>query len=245
MLYDDLIDYCVTAEEDPENGSSVTEMFRSILAGYFFKDETADSKSFTFFLEKFEFPDFLKKYSSIYDVDIDELRNYVDNETINGSLCGKIFLSTAYLKAFYPHQPPSFNQLSPDVRAEVLNKIKEMNRAIIAAFEKLKADFEADKNRKVLTVVAFIIKNIHRATEFPLKRLEKKAQDVIREIFPSSDTNYSANGRQNGELGDEGRVRDLIKAFFAIRKFQDIAELNALYRKELEHYKKRTLRALR
>ncbi len=243
IRFPDLIDFYIEQEENSGLAGNCTELFRLVLSGYFFREEACDSKSFSVFLEKFELPAFLGNYSSLFDLDIEELRAWVDNEVVNGSMCGKLFLSAPYLKSFYPHQPPSFNQLSPDVRAEVLNKIKETNRDIVEAFEKLKADAEADRNRKVLTVVAFIIKNIHRISEFPLNRLEKKAQDVIREIFPSSEEVYTANQRQNAELTDEGRVKDLIKDFFAIRKFQDISEMMKLYRKEHERYKKRTLRA--
>jgi len=243
MRFPDFIDFYIEQEENSGLGGNGTELFRLALSGYFFREETGESKSFSAFIEKFELPSFLGNYTSLFDLDIEELRAWVDNEVVNGSLCGKLFLSAPYLKSFYPHQPPSFNQLSPDVRAEVMNRIKETNRDIVEAFEKLKADSEADRNRKVLTVVAFIIKNIHKASEFPLNRLDKKAQDVIRGIFPSSEDVYAANQRQNAELSDEGRVRDLIKAFFAIRKFQDIAEMMEHYRREFERYKKRTLRA--
>jgi hypothetical protein len=243
MRFNDLIDFYIEAEENSGEAGNAPELFRLALSDYFFREETDESKSFAAFLEKFEMPAFLANYRSLFDVDIEELRTWVDGEMINSSLCGKIFLSAPYLKSFYPHQPPSFNQLSPDVRAEVLNRIKDTNREIVEAFEKMKADIAADRSRTVIAVIAFIIKNVHKATEFPLNRLEKKAQDVIREIFPSSDDVYTAAARQNAELGDEGRVKDLIKAFFAIRKFQHITEISGHYRREFERYKKRTLRA--
>ncbi|HPA73371.1 MAG TPA: hypothetical protein PKY31_13940 [Spirochaetota bacterium] len=243
MRYPDLIDHCIEAEESSGQAGNAVELFRCALSDYFFREETDTSKGFAAFLEKFEMPAFLGKYRSLFEVDIEELRAYVDNETINGSLCGKLFLSAHYLKSFYPHQPPSFNQLSPDVRAEVLNKIKETNREIVEAFEKMKADAEADRNRKILAVVANALKNVHKATEFPLNRLERKAQDIIKEIFPSADDIYTANPRQSAELADDGRTKDLVKAFFAIRKFQDITEISGYFRKELDRYRKRTLRA--
>lgn len=245
MRFPDLIDHCIEAEENSGQAGNATELFRLALTGFFFREETDASKAFASFLEKFELPPFLGKFHSLFELDVEELRAYVDNETINGSLCGRLFLSVSYLKSFYPHQPPSFNQLSPDVRAEVLNKIKEMNREIVEAFEKMKADAEADRNRRVLAVIAYAIKNTHRLTEFPLNRLEKKAQDVIKEIFPSAEDVYTATARQTAEIFDEGRVKDLIKAFFAIRKFQDITEISGHYRQELERFKKRTLRALK
>ena len=245
MRFQDLIDYFIEMEESSGLAGNTPEQFRMVLINYIFKEETYESKSFTAFLEKFEMPAFLAGSSSLLDVDIEELRTWIEDETINSSLCGKLFLSTPFLKSFYPHQPPSFNQLSPDVRAEVLNRIKDTNRDIVEAFEKLKADMEADRKRTVMAIIAFIIKNVHKATEFPLNRLEKKAQDVIREIYPSADDIYSATARQNAELGDEGRMKDLIKAFFAIRKFQHISEISEHCRGEFERYKKRTLRALK
>ncbi len=243
VRFDDLIDFYIEAEESSGLGGNAPELFRFALKEYFFKEECAQSKGFLTFLDRLEMPSFLNGVPSLFDIDIEAMRAEVDGEIANDSLCGKIFLSAPYLKSFYPHQPPSFNQMAPEVRAEVLNKIKETNREIVSAFEKMKADAEADKNRRVLQLLAFIIKNIHKKTEFPLNRLEKKAQEVIAEIFPSYNDVYTANQRQNAELFDEGRVRDLIKAFFAIRKFQDIAEILELYKKELERYRKRTLRA--
>ncbi|MCX7677883.1 MAG: hypothetical protein N2316_01560 [Spirochaetes bacterium] len=243
MPFDDLIDYCIEAEEKSGIAGNASELFRLSLKEYFFKKECNESKNFSNFLDKLEMPPSLKSIPSLFNIDIERLREEVDGEIVNESLCGRIFLSPAYLKSFYPHQPPSFNQMAPEMRAEVLNKIKETNREIISAFEKMKFDFEADRNRKVVQIVAFIIKNIHKKTEYPLNRLEKKAQEVIAEIFPSHNEIYTANQKQNSELLDEGRVRDLIKAFFAIRKYQEINEIINLYKKELERYKKRTLRA--
>jgi hypothetical protein len=243
MRFDDFIDFYIEAEENSGFAGNAPELFRFALKEYFFKEECAESKAFSAFLDKLEMPAFLSGISSLLDVDIEAMRAEVDGEIANDSLCGKIFLSPAYLKSFYPHQPPSFNQMAPEVRAEVLNKIKETNQEIVAAFEKMKSDSDADRNRRVIQLLAFIIKNIHKKTEFPLNRLEKKAQDVIAEFFPSWNEIYTVNQKQNAELNDEGRVRDLVKAFFAIRKFQDIAEILELYKKELERYRKRTLRA--
>lgn len=244
MPFDDFIDYCIDSEENSGLKGNASELFRLALKEYFFKKECEESKGFSNFLDKMEIPSCFNGISTLFDVDIDRMRSEIDAEIAKDSLCGKIFLSPAYLKSFYPHQPPSFNQMAPEIRAEVLNKIKETNREIISAFEKMKSDFEVDRSRKVLQIIAFIIKNIHKKTEYPLNRLEKRAQDVIEEIFPSSKEIYTASQKQNAELSDEGRVRDLIKTFFAVRKFQEINEILELYKKELERYKKRTLRSL-
>lgn len=240
----DLIDSCIDAERDPEISGNAVEIFRRLMITYFFREETEENKGFTLFLEKMELPGFLGGYTSIFDVDLSELKRSIDGETTNDSLCGKIMLSSHYLKAFYPHHPPSFAQLPADVKPELLTNIKTMNADIYQAFEKMKKDEAADRNRKILTLIAMILKRIHVKTEFPLNKLTRKAEDIIREIYEDCDDAFRATPKQLAELRDDTRLKTLIKTFFSIRKFQEISEMATIFKDEFERLKNRTLRAL-
>lgn len=240
----DLIDFCIEAERDPDISGKGEDVFRRLLIAYFFREETEESKGFTLFLEKLDLPGFLRGCSSMFDVDLDELKKSIDGETTNDSLCGKIMLSTQYLKAFYPHHPPSFSQLPADVKPELLTNIKKMNADIYQAFEKLKKDEAVDRCRKIITLIAMILKRIHVKTEFPLNKLTRKAEDIIREIYEDCDDVFRATPKQLAELRDDTRLKTLIKTFFSIRKFQDISEIAALFKEEFERLKNRTVRAL-
>jgi hypothetical protein len=240
----DLIDFCIEAERDPDISGKGEEVFRRLLIAYFFREETEESKGFTLFLEKLDLPGFLGNYSSMFDVDLDELKKSIDGETTNDSLCGKIMLSVQYLKAFYPHHPPSFSQLPADVKPELLTNIKKMNADIFQAFEKLKKDEAVDRCRKIITLIAMILKRIHVKTEFPLNKLTRKAEDIIREIYEDCDDVFRATPKQLAELRDDTRLKTLIKTFFSIRKFQEISEIATLFKEEFERLKNRTVRAL-
>ena len=242
--FNDLIDFCIEAERDPEIAGNVEEIFRRLLSEYFFREQTEESKGFTLFLEKLELPGFLGGCSSIFDVDLSELKKSIDGETTNDSLCGKIMLSAQFLKAFYPHHPPSFSQLPPEVKPVLLTNIKTMNADIYQAFEKMKKDEAADRNRKIITIIAMILKRIHVSTEFPLNKLTRKAEDLIREIYEDCDDVFRATPKQLAEFRDDTRLKTLIKTFFSIRKFQDISEIATLFKQEFERLKNRTVRAL-
>ena len=243
--FDGLLDFCIDLESDPEAAGNIEESFRRVLGGFFFGEETAESKPMSLYFSNLQCPGFLGRFTSLIDVDVDELSVFIDGETVNTSLAGKIMLSPQYLKAFYPHHPPSFNQLPPDVRQELLDKIKQKNADMRAAFEKMKRDVEADRGRKVLTLVAMILKAIHYRTEFPLNKLSMKAEDAIRAVYGRADEVFKASSTQLAELRDDSKIKELVKTFFAVRKFQDIAEMSDIFKQEFERLKNRTLRASR
>ncbi len=243
--FGDLIDFCMNVETDPEAGGNIEAMFRRMLSDYFFKDRTSESKGFAKYLAAFEVPPFLEGLLSLMDVDIEELKTYIEGESTNTSLAGRIMLSQVYLKSFYPDQPPGFTHMHKDVRDEIFRDIKQMNQDILRAFEKMKKDIAADRSRSLLMVVAAILKRVHVRSGFPLNRLDARAEDVIRRIYPDCDEVFKASGRQLAELRDDKKTKDILKAFFQIKKFQDLSDMAAMFGEEFERLKARALRASR
>jgi hypothetical protein len=241
--FNNLIDECMKLNEAPDVAGKAPEQFIRILSGYFFGSEAGLNRGLELFLNNLEPPDFLKGAASLFEIDIDRLKSYINGNSLNDSLGGKIMLSPQYLKAFYPHNPPSFNKLPEDVRFELMDLIKEKNGAIIAAFEKMMMDRGADRKRKVLTLVALIIKNVHLRTGSPLNRLPKPAEEIIRSIFNSADEVFTAGQRQMADLRDDTKIKQLVKTFFMVKQFKEITDVADLFREELERYKKRTVSA--
>jgi len=241
--YNNLIDESMKLMDDPECAGRADIQFVRILSRYFFAQEAAENRGFELFLNNLEPPSFLKDTPSLLSIDMASLTSYVNGTTLNESLAGRIMLSTQYLKAFYPHHPPSFNKLPEDDRFELLDKIKQKNAAIIAAFQKMKLDREADCKRKVLTLVALIIKNVHHRTGSPFSRLPRPAEEIIRSVYRCADEVFSASRVQMAELKDDTKVKQLVKTFFAVKQFKDIAEIADMFKQELERYRKRTEQA--
>ncbi len=241
--YNNLIDVCIALEEEPEGTLVPVEMFKRLLRDYFYRKEIENSRNLEQLIEKIPLPGFLESMNSIFDIDVDELRSYIESDMINNSISGKIMLSPNYLKVFYPQQPPSFSQLHEDAKFEIMDRIKDRNDCIISAFEKMLLDREADRNRTVLHLVALIIKNIYRRTGRPLNKLTRKAEDIIRSIYNNADETFTASMVQVSDLNDESKIKRIIKEFFKIKQFQDIKELSDLFKKELDRYRKRALKA--
>ncbi len=239
--FHNLLDKMVLLIEDPSLHSNTSEMFRKLLVDYFFKKETYDSKKFEFFLSEFESPAFIENVDSIFEIDIEELRNFVEGEMVNNSLAGRIMLSTPYLRSFYPNSASDFNSLPEDVQFELVGKIKDMNSRIITAFQKMLNDIEADKNRKIITLIALILKNVFHKTGRPLNKLSKPANEIIKSIFRDVDDLFVAKPQQVSDLSDDTKVKELVKAFFTIKQFKDITEISEAFKDELERYKKRSI----
>jgi hypothetical protein len=239
----DLIDTYIDFEDDPELSGKAGEQFRRLLSGYFFEKECYDSKTMEFYFNEFPVPPFIEGMSSLFDINLDELRTYIEGEMINESLAGRIMLSKEYLKAFFPQHPPSFAQLPEDTKFELMDKIKDMNKQIQTAFEKMLLDKEADKNRKIITLVALILKKVHRESESPFNKLQKPAQAIINSIFMNADSVFAATQPQMADLKDDTKIKELLKSFFMIKQFKEITEMTEIYRMELERYQKRTLKA--
>ncbi|MBN1533072.1 MAG: hypothetical protein JXA20_10455 [Spirochaetes bacterium] len=240
--YNNLIDLCILLEEKPEFTGNAEEMFRYLLTDYFFKTEISQSKGLEMLLNDLKPPEPLKGKKSLFEVQLDDLEPEITGTTVNDSLAGRIMLAPQFLKAFYPHHAPSFGKLPEDVKFELMDRIKEKNLCIIEAFKKMARDRESDKNRKIITLIALILKNISQKTGRPLAKLERPADSIIRASFAKSDEIFNGSQRQISDLSDDVKIKDLLKTFFVIRQFSEIAELAQLYRIELSRYRKRGIK---
>lgn len=242
--YNNLLDQIIALLEDPELEGSIEEMFRRLLSDYFFNNEIYESKSLEAFVKDLKVPAYLKDLRSLFDIEISELSTFIEGGTINDSLSGSIMLSKVFLKTFYSDHPSSFGQLPDDVKYELVGKIKKRNNIIISAFEKMKIDREADKNRNILTLVALILKNIYRKSGRPfIGKLDKPVEEIIRSIFNGPDDIFKAKQSQMADLGNDSKIKELVKSFFTIRQFKDISEMVELFRDELDRYRKRGMSA--
>jgi hypothetical protein len=240
--FNNLIDLCIILEEKPEYTGKADEMFRYLLTDYFFKTEVNQSKGLELILNEFKIPELLKGKKSLFEVTLDDLEPDIGGTTVNDSLAGRIMLTPQYLKSFYPHHAPSFGKLPEDVKFELLDRIKEKNKCITDAFNKMTKDRESDRSRKVITLIALILKNISQKTGRPLAKLDRPADAIIRDAYSKSDEVFNGSQRQIAELSDDVKIKDLLKAFFVIRQFSEIAELAQLFRAELSRYRKRGIK---
>jgi len=241
--YNNLIDHCIELEEDPEISGNPQLLFKRLLVDYFFKEDASESKGLEIFFNELEAPVFLADLNSILQVDLEQLSAFVEGEMVNDSLAGTIMLSEQYLKAFYSNHPPSYGKLPDDVKTELIGKIRDKNRTIISAFDKMIADEEADDKRKVISLVALIIKNIHLRTGSPINKLSRPAEDIFNDIFDNAHEIFAAKQTQVADLMDDTKIKEIIKTFFVIRQFKDITEMADMYKEELGRYKKRALKS--
>jgi hypothetical protein len=239
--YNNLIDVCLKLLEDPELAGKAGDQFNRILSDYFFAQEKNQNRTMELFLGNLESPPFLKGLKSIFDMNLEDLRTYVSGSTTNDSLAGKIMLSQQYLKAFYPHHAPSFSKLPEDVRFEIMDAIKEKNETIVSAFEKMLVDRDTDKKRKILTLVALIIKNVHYRSGAPFNTLAKSIEETIRSTFRNTDEVFTASQKQLADLQDSSKVKQMVKTLFMVKQFKDITGIADMFKDELDRYRKRTI----
>jgi hypothetical protein len=238
-----LIDFCIDLETEGSLAGNTPEVFRRLLTDYFYQVENSESKKMEGLFKNMKMPDFLQGMGSILDIDMGKLEAFIQGEMIKDSLSGKIFTSTEYLKSFHPHHAPLFGKLPTEVQGELLETIKVKNRVILEAFEKMKTDRASDKTRKIITLIALVIKNVHLKSGAPLNSAARGSEEIIREIFQECDEKYRGQQRQHADLVDDKKVKQLIKEFFVVKKFQDITDMAELFKSELERYRKRALRA--
>ena len=241
--FNNLVDFSLKMLEDPELSGDAKEQFVRILVDYFFGAEKGENRSIELFLNNIEPPSFIGTVKSVFDISVDELRDYVRGTTLNDSLAGRIMLSPQYLKAFYPHHAPSFNKLPEDARFELMDAIREKNDTIISAFEKMLEDRDADKKRKVITLVALIIKNTHHRTGAPFNRLSKSVEEIIRSTYHNTDEVFTASQKQMADLLDDTKIKQMVKTMFMVKQFKDITGIAEIFKEELERYRKRTVLA--
>lgn len=239
--FNNLIDEYLKMVEEPGHSAGAGEQFINLLMNYFFVNEKNENRSIELLLTNIKPPSFLSSATTLLDMNIDDLRGYVQGSSTSDSLAGKIMLSQPYLKTFYPHHAPSFNKLPEDVRFEVMDAIKQKNETIISAFEKMMSDRDADRKRKVITLVALIIKNIHHRSGAPFNRMPKNAEDIIRETFHNTDEIFTASQKQMADLQDDTKIKQMIKIFFMVKQFKDITGIAEMFKGELERFRKRTI----
>ncbi len=239
--FNNLIDEYLKIVEDPDHSASAGEQFVNMMMEYFFFNEKNENRSVELLLGNIEPPRFLSSSTTLFDMNIHDLKSYVQGSSITDSLAGRIMLSQQYLKTFYPHHAPSFNKLPEDVRFEVMDAIKEKNETIITAFEKMMSDRDADRKRKILTLVALIIKNIHHRSGAPFNKLPKNVEEIIRETFHNTDEIFTASQKQMADLQDDTKIKQMVKTFFMVKQFKDITGIAEMFKGELERYRKRTI----
>ena len=158
--YKNLLDYVLELEENPEYNGKIEEQFRVLMSDYFFKDESRE-KPISLFLKGIEIPSPILSCGSLFKVSPEQIKSLTENDLPGNTIAGQIMMSKQYLKVFYSNHQPEYKKLPPDVQLELLDEIKEKNDAISYAFIKMNEDIEADKKRKIITLAALIISNIH------------------------------------------------------------------------------------
>ncbi len=242
--YNNLIDVCITLQEEPQLQGDMGAVFVRLLTDYFFNREIEDSKNLELFFKNFKVPEFIRVSGSMLKIKILDMKSYIDGKMINDSLSGTIMFSSQFLKAHYPQHPPSYAKLPEDIKMDLMDRVKQKNSEIKDAFEKLDLDIKAVKNRKVMTLIALILKNLHYMKNLQFKNLEKPMDELIASHFNNTDVVFTASPGQCADIGSKGKIQDLVKLLFIVRKFQEINEISEAYTREFERFKKRTIAVL-
>jgi hypothetical protein len=237
--YNNLIDFCIEQEKNPEAAGDNTVIFRFILTDYFFKFECGESRKVEALLNEITIPPVIKSSPSIFEIDLEKLREQIEGEMVNESLCGKIMLSPAYLKSFFPNHPPSYAKLPNDIKFELMDIIKEKNLLIFEAFEKMERDIEAVRKRTTLSLIALTLKNIHKKNGRPFAALQRSADEIISDIFIKTGDIFKGTKIQVSDARDDSKIKELIKQFFQVRQFKEITQLSDLYKHEIDRFIKR------
>lgn len=240
--YNNLLDVCLHLSSTLGGEENTPEgIFRVLLREYFFQELVENSRKLEGMLDEITVPQAVTSAKTIFDVDSLQLDSEISGETLNDSFSGSILLSTAYIKTFYPHSAPSFGQLPDDDKQEVMNNIKHYNSVIVQAFEKMHNDIEADKNRTVLTLVALIIKNIHKKSGRKLGKPDRPIKEILSGLYQGCDEVFTASPRQMGILKDDSNLKELVKVLFPIKQFKEMQEIADMFKEELSRYERRAL----
>jgi len=237
--FNNLLDLIIDQESKLKTSKNASEVFRFLMINAFFKKEFFENKSFAFFLEKLEPPSEFNSLASLRDIDMELLHSVINRDSTDKSFAGSIMLSKAYMKNFHPNHPSEIIKVPVDIRLEMRENVLKKNRAIITGFEKMKKDMEADKKRKIITLVALSMKNVKMRTGCPIKNIDGSVDDVIKEHFLNHDEIFTASEKQMTILSDQTVVRNLLKLFFVVKSFNDLKNLNDLFAKEIERFRKR------
>ncbi len=240
-----LLDIIISQKDSPRFKNCPAELFRYLLINYFFRKEVFDSRPFFLFLEKFPMPEIFSSADDIRDLDPDTVDAAINDETVENSFCGRIMLSKNYLKIFFPNHIPDYYKVPNDVRLEMRAAADSRNRLIVSAFRKLHRDMERDQERKLITLVALIIINLHRRTGWTLINTDKSPEHIIRLHFDRPDDIFTGSEVQMAALNDDSVIRSLLKHFFVVKSFRDMKILSDEFRNEADRFKKRADSAFR
>jgi hypothetical protein len=184
-------------------------------------------------------PPEIASLSSLKEINIATLRSIINGESVDKSFAGAIMFSKTYMKNFHPNHPNDFAKVPHEIRLEMRNTAISKNKAIISGFEKMRTDLDADKKRKVITLVALSLKNIQRRTGRPIKNIDESIGDIIKEHFNNHDEIFTGNTKQMVILKDDSLARDLLKQLFIIKSFPELKTVSDLFQNEIERFRKR------
>ena len=236
--YKNLLDYVLELEENPEYIGKIEEQFRVLMSDYFFKDE-AREKPIALFLKTIEIPSAIMTCSSLLKVSPEQIKALTENDLPGNTIAGQIMMSKQYLKVFYSNHQPEYKKLPPSVQLELLDEIKEKNDAISYAFIKMNDDIEADKKRKIITLAALIISNIHKKTGVPYNKLPEPANSILNASISNGSNVFTGKPQDLTDIADDSKIKSLIKTFFVIKQHKDLVTYSDFFKSELKRYQRR------
>lgn len=236
--YKNLLDYILEMLENPDYNGKPAEQFRNLLSSYFFKDESKE-KPIAAFFKTMDIPGIFTSVKSLLEITPESIKPLTDNELPGETIAGKLMTSKQYLKVYYSNHQPDFQKIPPDIRMEILDKIQNKNSSIQSSFVKMNEDIEADKKRTILKLTALILNNIHKKTGIPFNKLDENAETVLRSHIRNGNSLFEGKPADIADIGDESKIKDLIKEFFVIKQHKDLVEYSDLFKMELKRYQRR------
>lgn len=240
--YHNLIDAIIDIEEDPESRDPA-KAFSRLLCEYFFAEETSENKAIAGYICQLPVPDIIKE-KGLLKLTPNDIAPLVECENLNETLCARIMLQPAYLKYAYPHHSPTFSKMPPEIKGEVIQSIKERNHMILKAFEKMQQDIQATKERNMKTLIALILKNVHLKTGMPFAKITEPVGQLIEKNFNFCNEIFIASNKQIHEINDDAKIKNLLKALFIVKRFDELVELAQAFKSEAKRFTRRTQRIL-
>jgi len=230
-----LLEFVLTMDENPSISGNDKAIFEHLMIEFFFKHE-CEEKSILAIFKNMELPAQFKGLKSLLYMPIDSVSDFVNADTINDTFAGRVMLSRRYLKCVYPLQEPEFKMLPVEIQLPLIDRIKDKNKNIIKAFEKMHKDIEDDRNRTVMKLIALVIKNVHLKTGFPLKDTKRPAVEIIKENYNGCAQIFNGDPDVVVDLTDDKKIRLLAKEFFLVHSHKDIVEISDLLKKEFKRF---------
>ena len=241
--YQNLIDAIIDIEDDTQYRDP-GKTFVRLLAEYFFATETSQNKAIAGFICQLPVPDQITKLPTLLKITPEDIKPFLETESINESLCARIMLQPAYLSFAYPHHSPSFSKMPPEIKGEIIQSIKQRNQSILTAFEKLQQDIKATKERNIKALIALILKNVHLKTGMPFTKLSEPVSQLIEKNFNFCNEIFIASNKQISEINDDAKIKNILKSLFIIKKFDELTEMSQVFKSEARRFIRRTQRIL-